>query len=220
MFSLYPDGRPMIYRRRNELFSVKPVNLKFLVFSEPVSSSFQLLNKSDQHVAFRVKSTNPFKYSVEPKTGIVLSRSQINVTVTLVQSQKIPSFVYHDDKFLVQCVATPPGITVEEITQAMFDKDAEHHVEECELVAFAIYNYGGRVKETYEDLEETSEDLEETSEDHTALSYCTMGSSGSFFHKIKKLLKWGPRRYNGGGGMSIYIILLIAVLGFLLGHYL
>ncbi|KAL6522677.1 hypothetical protein OROHE_016524 [Orobanche hederae] len=213
MFSLYPDGRPMIYRRRNELFSVKPVNLKFRVFSEPVSSSFQLLNKSDQHVAFRVKSTNPFKYSVEPKSGIVLSRSQINVTVTLVQSQKVPSFVYHDDKFLVQCVATPPGITVEEITQAMFDKDAENHVEECELVADAIYNYGGRVKETYEDLEETSED-------HTALSYCTMGSSGSFFHKIKKLLKWGPRRYNGGGGMSIYIILLIAVLGFLLGHYL
>ncbi|KAL6581712.1 hypothetical protein OROMI_005726 [Orobanche minor] len=116
-----------------------------------------LLRQACQSQIYRVKSTNPFKYSVEPKGGIVLSLSQINVIVTLVQSQKMPSFVYHDDKFLVQCVATPPEITVH----------AENHAEECKLDAVAIYNYGGRVKEI-------SEDLDATSEVHTAVSSCTM----------------------------------------------
>ncbi|KAH1073436.1 hypothetical protein J1N35_025764 [Gossypium stocksii] len=37
------------------------------------------------------------------------------------------------DKFLLQSVVTSPGATTKDITPEMFNKESEHHVEECKL---------------------------------------------------------------------------------------
>ncbi|KAL6533410.1 hypothetical protein OROMI_027522 [Orobanche minor] len=171
MFETYvPPPSPWIDRLPNELFSVKPVELKLPIRRDPISCSFQLSNKSDKHVSFRVKTTNPFKYSVQPRSCILLPRSQINVTVTMRALKGFPD-IRCTEKFLVQCVAVPPGTTLEEITPEMFDKEAENHVEECRLDAFL----------TYRDVDP----VKETSGDHTAASLVLCSdSSGSFDHKI------------------------------------
>ncbi|KAJ0636389.1 putative major sperm protein (MSP) [Helianthus annuus] len=47
---------------------------------ESISCSLQLSNKTENHVAFKVKTTNPKKYCVRPNTGPVLPRSTCDVT--------------------------------------------------------------------------------------------------------------------------------------------
>ncbi|XP_017255421.1 vesicle-associated protein 1-1-like [Daucus carota subsp. sativus] len=224
--SAHPEG----------LISIDPLELKFpLELKKQICCSFQLSNKSDKHVAFKVKTTNPKKYSVRPNNGIVLPRSQSNVTVTMQAQKEVPSDMQCNDKFLVQSVAAPVGATLKDITPEMFNKEAGNHVEECKLkVAYVS------PPRPPSPVREESE--EETSENTTAVS------RGSSEHQITsakanelisaltkekqsiiqennrlqqelKLLKRGPRRNNGSGGLSIYYVVLIALLGILLGCY-
>ncbi|XP_073287498.1 vesicle-associated protein 1-3-like isoform X4 [Primulina huaijiensis] len=64
-----------------DFINIQPSELKFPVESRKQSScSMQLVNKTDQFIAFKVKTTNPKKYSVRPNAGIVLPNSVCNVT--------------------------------------------------------------------------------------------------------------------------------------------
>ncbi|KAK1392847.1 Vesicle-associated protein 1-2 [Heracleum sosnowskyi] len=218
-----------------ELITIDPLDLKFpLELKKQITCSFQLSNKSDHHVAFKVKTTNPKKYSVRPNNGIVLPRSQSNVTVTMQALREAPQDMQCNDKFLVQCVAAPPGATVKDITTDMFNKETGNHVEESKLRVSYV-----QPRRPPSPVREESE--EETSENTTAV---TRGSSEhqtpaskakdiiatlikekeSMIQENKRLqaelelLKRRPRR-DTGGGLSIYHVLLIAVLGILLGGY-
>ncbi|XP_075519233.1 vesicle-associated protein 1-3-like isoform X1 [Primulina tabacum] len=64
-----------------DFINIQPSELKFPVESRKQSScSMQLANKTDQFIAFKVKTTNPKKYSVRPNAGIVLPNSVCHVT--------------------------------------------------------------------------------------------------------------------------------------------
>ncbi|XP_055831630.1 vesicle-associated protein 1-1-like isoform X2 [Solanum dulcamara] len=105
------------------LLSIEPLDLKFpLELNKSISTSFQLINNTDNHVAFKVKTTNPRKYTVRPNSGIVLPRSRSNVTDMQCR-----------DKFLVQSVITDPGSTPKDINPDMFNKSGDNDVEECKL---------------------------------------------------------------------------------------
>ncbi|CAL5343857.1 unnamed protein product [Camellia sinensis] len=119
----------------SEVLSIDPLELKFplVELRKQISSSFQLLNKTDKHVAFKVKTTNPKKYSVRPNNGIVLPRSTCNVIVTMQAQKEAPPDMQCKDRFLVQSVVARPGATPKDINPEMFNKEVGNHVEEFKL---------------------------------------------------------------------------------------
>ncbi|XP_054809699.1 vesicle-associated protein 1-2-like [Prosopis cineraria] len=117
-----------------ELLGVEPVELKFpFELKKQISCSLLLSNKTDNYVAFKVKTTNPKKYCVRPNTGIVLPRSTCDVIVTMQAQKEAPPDMQCKDKFLLQSVKANDGATAKDITAEMFNKEPGNAVEECKL---------------------------------------------------------------------------------------
>ncbi|XP_074359007.1 vesicle-associated protein 1-2-like [Apium graveolens] len=117
-----------------ELLNIEPRELKFAFeLRKQISSSLTLLNKTDNHVAFKVKTTNPKKYCVRPNTGVVQPGSTCDVTVTMQAQKEAPPDMQCKDKFLLQSVVTSSEATAKDITPEMFSKEAGHVVEDCKL---------------------------------------------------------------------------------------
>ncbi|KAL4592980.1 hypothetical protein LXL04_005989 [Taraxacum kok-saghyz] len=117
-----------------ELLNVEPLELKFpFELKKQISCSLLLLNKTDNHVAFKVKTTNPKKYCVRPNTGVVMPRSTCDVIVTMQAQKEAPPDMVCKDKFLLQSVVATPGAAAKDITPEMFSKQSGRVVEECKL---------------------------------------------------------------------------------------
>ncbi|KAL6125937.1 hypothetical protein ACLB2K_073988 [Fragaria x ananassa] len=117
-----------------ELLNIEPQELQFAFeLKKQISCSLQLSNKTDEYVAFKVKTTNPKKYCVRPNTGVVLPRSTCDVIVTMQAQKEMPSDMQCKDKFLLQSVVASAGATTKDITPEMFNKESGHNVEECKL---------------------------------------------------------------------------------------
>ncbi|KAA3475842.1 vesicle-associated protein 1-2-like [Gossypium australe] len=129
-----------------DLLSIEPLELKFsFELRKQISCGLQLSNKTDNYVAFKVKTTNPKKYCVRPNTGVVLPRSTCDVIglllnellvlilVTMQAQKEAPPDMQCRDKFLLQSVKVNEGASAKDITAEMFNKEAGHVVEECKL---------------------------------------------------------------------------------------
>ncbi|KAL5718316.1 Vesicle-associated protein 1-2 [Ranunculus cassubicifolius] len=117
-----------------ELLNIDPQELKFpFELKKQISCSLQLSNKTDNHVAFKVKTTNPKKYCVRPNTGVVLPRSTCDVIVTMQAQREAPADLQCKDKFLLQSVTATAGATPKDITPEMFNKESGNLIEECKL---------------------------------------------------------------------------------------
>ncbi|XP_076891482.1 vesicle-associated protein 1-3-like [Bidens hawaiensis] len=117
-----------------DYLDLHPSELKFpFELKKQSTCSFQLTNKTDQYIAFKVKTTNPKKYCVRPNNGIVLPRSVCIVTVTMQAQKEAPLDMQCKDKFLLQAVVAPNGATVKDITADMFNKEDNKVVEEFKL---------------------------------------------------------------------------------------
>ncbi|KAF9600495.1 hypothetical protein IFM89_009944 [Coptis chinensis] len=123
-----------------ELLSIEPQELKFpFELKKQISCSLQVLNKTDDYVAFKVKTTNPKKYCVRPNTGVVLPRSTCDVVVTMQAQREAPPDLQCKDKFLLQSVTATPGATAKDINPEMkwvfdqFNKESGNLIEECKL---------------------------------------------------------------------------------------
>jgi hypothetical protein len=65
----------------NTLLRVCPSDLKMPFELKKQSSAFlELVNKTDQCVAFKVKTTNPRKYAVRPASGVVPPRGSFGIS--------------------------------------------------------------------------------------------------------------------------------------------
>jgi hypothetical protein len=117
-----------------ELLSIEPQELQFpFELRKQISCSLQLQNKTDNYVAFKVKTTNPKKYCVRPNTGVVMPRSTCDVIVTMQAQKEMPLDMQCKDKFLLQSVVASPGASAKDVTPEMFNKESGHQVEECKL---------------------------------------------------------------------------------------
>ncbi|XP_014491970.1 vesicle-associated protein 1-2 [Vigna radiata var. radiata] len=117
-----------------EILQIQPQELQFpFELRKQISCSLQLSNKTDNYVAFKVKTTNPKKYCVRPNTGVVMPRSTCDVIVTMQAQKEAPPDMQCKDKFLLQSVVASPGATTKDITPEMFNKESGHDVEECKL---------------------------------------------------------------------------------------
>ncbi|KAI5391516.1 vesicle-associated protein 1-2 [Lathyrus oleraceus] len=118
----------------SELLQIHPQELQFpFELRKQISCSLQLSNKSDNYVAFKVKTTNPKKYCVRPNNGVVLPRSTCDVTVTMQGQKEAPPDMQCKDKFLLQSVVASPGATTKDITPEMFNKESGYEVDERKL---------------------------------------------------------------------------------------
>ncbi|XP_020240899.1 vesicle-associated protein 1-3-like [Asparagus officinalis] len=116
-----------------DLLRIQPSELKFpFELKKQSSCCMQLTNKTDQYVAFKVKTTNPKKYCVRPNAGIVLPGSTCDVTVTMQAQKEAPLDMQCKDKFLLQSVVAEHGATLKDITPEMFNKEPNKVVEESE----------------------------------------------------------------------------------------
>ncbi|CAK7332863.1 unnamed protein product [Dovyalis caffra] len=117
-----------------ELLEIQPRELMITFEVKKQSScSIQLGNKSDQYVAFKVKTTSPKKYCVRPNTGVIKPKAACDFTVTM-QAQKVdPPDLQCKDKFLVQSTVVPFGTTEEDITSDIFSKESGNYIEEKKL---------------------------------------------------------------------------------------
>ncbi|MCD9561179.1 hypothetical protein HAX54_020157 [Datura stramonium] len=97
------------------------------------SCAVHIANITDQHVAFKVKTTSPKKYCVRPNIGVIKPKSTYDFTVTMQAQRTAPSDMQCKDKFLIQCAVVPFGTSEEEISPSMFNKDNGKYVEECKL---------------------------------------------------------------------------------------
>ncbi|KAJ3680362.1 hypothetical protein LUZ60_016640 [Juncus effusus] len=118
----------------NELLEIEPLELKFpFELRKQVSCSIQLTNKTENHVAFKIKTTSPKKYCVRPNSGIVLPGSTSDVVVTMQAQKEAPLDFHCKDKFLVQSVIVNEGFNTKDITAQMFSKDSGNLVDEVKL---------------------------------------------------------------------------------------
>ncbi|XP_031101663.1 vesicle-associated protein 2-2-like [Ipomoea triloba] len=117
-----------------DLLDIIPRDVKFIFESRKQSTStIRLANKSDKDVAFKVKTTNPKKYSVRPNAGVLSPKSSCDFTITMQAQREPPPDMICKDKFLVQGATVPEGTTEEDITSEMFAKDDGKYVQENKL---------------------------------------------------------------------------------------
>ncbi|XP_062186107.1 vesicle-associated protein 1-2-like isoform X2 [Phragmites australis] len=117
-----------------ELLGIEPLELRFpFETKKQISCSMQLTNRTDDYIAFKVKTTSPKKYCVRPNSGIVPPRSTSDVIVTMQAQKEAPPDMQCKDKFLLQSVIVGEGTSARDITGEMFTKESGNVVDEVKL---------------------------------------------------------------------------------------
>nr|XP_028956779.1 vesicle-associated protein 2-1 isoform X2 [Malus domestica] len=118
----------------NQLISVHPDELKFLFELEKQSfCDLKVVNHTEHHVAFKVKTTSPKKYFVRPNTGIIQPWDSYVIRVTLQAQREYPPDMQCKDKFLLLSTTVPPNTDVDDLPQDTFTKETGRVLEECKL---------------------------------------------------------------------------------------
>ncbi|XP_058086935.1 vesicle-associated protein 1-3-like isoform X2 [Magnolia sinica] len=202
-----------------DLLSIHPTELKFpFELKKQSSCSLQLTNKTDQHIAFKVKTTNPKKYCVRPNTGVVLPGATCDVTVTMQAQKDAPPDLQCKDKFLLQSVAASDAVTVKDITPEMFNKEDGKVVEEFKLrVVYIPANPPSPVPEESEEGSSPRASLLDNGNPNASLSDAASRSSGEHKENPEELLRKEASKSQGGS--SFMFVVLIGLLGILVGYF-
>ncbi|KAK7245717.1 hypothetical protein RIF29_40566 [Crotalaria pallida] len=115
-----------------ELLKIEPHELTFVFeLNKQSSCLLHLSNTTPHYVAFKVKTTSPKKYIVNPNNGIIKPHITCDLTVTMqAQSTPLPVDFSCKDKFLIQSTIVPLGSTEDCISSDLFVKDNGKYVEE------------------------------------------------------------------------------------------
>ncbi|KAK8615060.1 hypothetical protein V6N13_068846 [Hibiscus sabdariffa] len=198
-----------------------------------ISCALNLSNKTDNYVAFKVKTTNPKKYCVRPNTGVVQPRSTCNITVTMQAQKEAPPDMQCKDKFLLQSVVTSPGATTKDITPEMFNKESGHHVEECKLRV--VYVAPPRLPSPVREGSEEGSSPRASVSDNGSLNAAELSSVRSLISKLTEdknsaiqqnnklqqeleLLRRESKRNQGG--IPFMYVFLVGLIGIILGYLL
>ncbi|XP_060207326.1 vesicle-associated protein 1-1-like [Lycium barbarum] len=215
-----------------DLLNIEPLDLKFpFELKKQISCSIHLSNNTENHVAFKVKTTNPKKYCVRPNTGIVLPRSTSEVTVTMQAQKEAPSDMQCKDKFLLQSVVATPGIVPKDITQEMFNKEEGRVVDECKLKVIYLPppSPPSPVAEGSEEGSSPKESMKDNghqngSEDKSVISRLMAEKASALqqSNRLRQELELVKRDMtrNRSGGVSFILVIMAGLLGIVLGYVL
>ncbi|XP_047306573.1 vesicle-associated protein 1-3-like [Impatiens glandulifera] len=194
--------------------TVQPSELSFpFKLKKQSSCSLMLANNTDQHVAFKVKTTNPKKYCVRPNSGFLLpGDSTCNVTVTMQAQKKAPLDLQCKDKFLIQSVVVSKRIAdKDDITAENFDKAAGNLVREFKLrVVYVHANQPLSVVEGSKEEEEEEEEEEGSSSSRAAV-VVALKEKEEYAIQRQELDPEIDRNNGGGGGGSFSMMFVIFI---------
>lgn len=153
-----------------QLISVYPEELTFeFELDKPSYCNLKVVNNTEHHVAFKVKTTSPKKYFVRPNTSVVQPWDSCTVTVTLQAQKEFPPDMQCKDKFLLQSTKVPPNTDMDELPPDTFNKDSDKVIEEMKLrVIYMAPSQSGRGN-SEGDLGFTSRSLKQGSDDLSML---------------------------------------------------
>ncbi|KAK8650243.1 hypothetical protein V6N13_139889 [Hibiscus sabdariffa] len=120
----------------NQLISVQPNGLKFVFeLEKPSFCDLKVVNNTEHHVAFKVKTTSPKKYFVRPNTGVVQPWDSSAIRVTLQAQREYPLDMQCKDKFLLQSTLVPAtaNTDVDDLPADTFNKESGREIQECKL---------------------------------------------------------------------------------------
>jgi len=126
------------------LISVYPEELTFLFeLDKACYCNLKVVNNSEHHVAFKVKTTSPRKYFVRPNASIVQPWDSCTITITLQAQKEYPPDMQCKDKFLIQSTKVPASTDMDEIPPDTFNKEADKVIEEMKLKVVYTLPSGG-----------------------------------------------------------------------------
>ncbi|CAI9758290.1 unnamed protein product [Fraxinus pennsylvanica] len=155
----------------------------------------QLTHKTDQYIAFKVKTTSPKRYCVQPNAGVVLPKSVCNVTVTMQAHKEVPADMQCKDKFLIQGVVALRGTTNKDLTAEMFHRTEDKIVNEAEGD-----EEGSPRTSSVEDDNRTSSLPEAGNEDGSTLDLQDFLLRGRVLKLYRQALRIARRALNGSSG--------------------
>ncbi|MQL75231.1 hypothetical protein Taro_007628 [Colocasia esculenta] len=118
----------------SQLISVYPEELTFgFELGKSCFCDIKVVNNTEHHVAFKVKTTSPKKYFVRPNTRVVQPWDSQTITVTLQAQSEYPSDMQCKDKFLIQSAIVPPSTDIDEVPPNTFTKVTDRAIEEHKL---------------------------------------------------------------------------------------
>ncbi|CAL9073585.1 unnamed protein product [Musa textilis] len=202
-----------------DLLGVEPLELKFpFELNKQISCSVQLSNKTEDFLAFKVKTTNPRKYCVRPNVGIILPRSTCDVVVTMQAQREAPPEMQCKDKFLLQSIATSSTTTLNDITQEMFSKEPGKIVDEVKIQV-AYVSPPQPLSNVYEQSEEGGASPSPFGSDKAMalISRLTEEKNSALQQNSKlrqevELMRREIGKRRGGLSMSLVLIALLAAL--------
>ncbi|XP_074337062.1 vesicle-associated protein 2-1-like isoform X2 [Apium graveolens] len=115
-----------------------PVELEKQVFCD-----LKVANTTDQHVAFKVKTTSPKKYFVRPNTGVIQPWDSCMIRVTLQAQKEYPPDMQSKDKFLLQSTNVSQQTDIDELPPDTFSKESGKVVEDCKLRVVYVFPQPG-----------------------------------------------------------------------------
>ncbi|KAG6483853.1 hypothetical protein ZIOFF_060639 [Zingiber officinale] len=117
-----------------QMISIHPEELTFgLELEKPSYCNLKVINNTEHHVAFKVKTTAPKKYFVRPNTSVVQPWDSSTVVVTLQPQKEYPPDMQCKDKFLIQSAKVPPISDMDEIPDDTFSKEDGKVIDEHKL---------------------------------------------------------------------------------------
>ncbi|XP_047318251.1 vesicle-associated protein 1-3-like [Impatiens glandulifera] len=210
-----------------------PPELKFsLELNKQTSCLMTLTNKTDQHVAFKVKTTSPKNYCVRPNNGLVLPGSSCSVTVTMQAQKELPSeYMQCKDKFLVQSVLVPNEVAAK-------TDDTVNFFEKADGKVFGDYKLRvvylppttieeglspkvNRNKASFSDTDGNAS----SSQAFSLMSRLTDEKADAILENQKlrrelDLMRIEIGKKNGGSGFSMLLVVLFGLIGVLVGYIL
>ncbi|KAF8096237.1 hypothetical protein N665_0313s0010 [Sinapis alba] len=203
----------------NQLISIQPDELKFLFELEKQSyCDLKVSNKTENYVAFKVKTTSPKKYFVRPNTGVIQPWDSCIIRVTLQAQREYPPDMQCKDKFLLQSTTVPPHTDVDELPQDTFTKDSSKTLTECKLkVSYIATPTPQRSSESGATSGDGngSESISVTrlKEERDA----AVKQTQQLQHDLEMLKK---RRRNSANGLSLKLAAMVGLIGLIIGFIL
>ena len=192
-----------------------------------IPATIRLYNSGNEEIAFKVKTTAPKKYCVKPNTGFVKKGETVNVHVIMQAQREWPADMMKcKDKFLVQ--SCPSGGSTE-FTE-LFVKGKEDIKEQKLKVSYS--QPAPPPSPVPEGEEGPSEDATKAKSMFTAAETAPVSNDvGSLQRELERFrakneslskdldmaLQGGKRERSTG--FTLFHLLLVAIVAFLVGHY-
>ncbi|XP_020263319.1 vesicle-associated protein 2-1 [Asparagus officinalis] len=201
------------------LISVHPEELNFeFELDKPSYCNLKVVNNTEHHVAFKVKTTSPRKYFVRPNTSVVQPWDSCTITVTLQAQKEYPSDMQCKDKFLLQSTKVPPSTDIDEIPQDTFNKDGNKVIEECKLrVIYTIPSQSGADGDSGLSRRLSAEEMQ-TVQRLKEERDSTLQQNKVLLRELEMLKR--RRNRKGDAGFSLTFAAFVGLIGLLVGFIL